>query len=123
VSPILIIIVAVTGLGNFAIPNYSLAYGVRLMRFIFILLGGLLGFFGISVGMVMAAAAALSMKSFGVPFLSPSWPKTTAPDQMIRRPIWLDEERPDAVNPLNRRRQPGIARGWTREEPPKGKRE
>ena len=123
VSPILIIIVAVTGLGNFAIPNYSLAYGVRLMRFIFILLGGLLGFFGISVGMVMAAAAVLSMKSFGVPFLSPSWPKTTAPDQMIRRPIWLDEERPDAVNPLNRRRQPGIARGWTREEPPKGKRE
>ncbi|MFZ3045867.1 MAG: spore germination protein [Desulfatirhabdiaceae bacterium] len=123
VSPILIIIVAVTGLGNFAIPNYSLAYGVRLLRFIFIILGGLLGFFGISVGMVMAAAAALSMKSFGVPFLSPSWPKTTVLDQMIRCPIWLDEERPDAVNPLNRRRQPEIARGWTREEPPKGKRE
>ena len=123
VSPILIIIVAVTGLGNFAIPNYSLAYGVRVLRFFFIAMGGVLGFFGISAGMVMAAAAALSMKSFGVPFLSPAWPKATGPDQIIRFPVWLDEERPDTVNPLNKRKQAEIARGWTRGEPPEGKRE
>jgi spore germination protein KA len=36
VSPISIIIVAVTGLASFAIPNYSLAFGFRFMRLAFI---------------------------------------------------------------------------------------
>ncbi|MCL6557765.1 MAG: spore germination protein [Firmicutes bacterium] len=124
VSPIMIIIVAVTGLGNFAIPNYSLGLGVRLLRFFYIFMGSVLGFFGISVGMVMVAATAVSMKSCGVPFLSPSWPKAAgAPDQIFRPPIMMQERRPDAVNALNKRRQPETARAWTRESPPDGKRE
>lgn len=123
VSPIMIIIVAVTGLGSFAIPNYSLSFGIRMLRFFFILMGSMLGFFGISVGLIIMSALATGMKSFGVPFLAPGWPKTKrSPDLLIRYPVWEQEERPDHINTLNKRRQPRISRGWVKEPPP-GKRE
>jgi len=47
ISPVLLIVVAVTGLGNFSIPNYSLAIAVRIIRFIYIILGSVVGFYGI----------------------------------------------------------------------------
>lgn len=123
VSPILIIIVAVTGLGNFVIPNYSLAFGIRLFRFFFIFLGATLGFFGISVGLVMTVALVCSIKSFGVPFLTPGWPFIRSSDTVIRAPAWEQEERPDDINAINKRRQTKIARGWIREGPPVGESE
>ena len=39
VSPISIIIVAITGLTSFAIPNFSLEFHFRILRFAFIFLG------------------------------------------------------------------------------------
>jgi spore germination protein KA len=124
VSPILIIVAAVTGLGNFAIPNYSLAFGIRILRFFFILMGGILGFFGISVGLVIIFALTASIKSFGVPFLAPAWPKVrSGKDMLIRYPVWEQENRPDELNTLEERRQPNIARGWVEDNPPTGKRE
>ena len=48
VSPILIIIVAVTGIGSFAVPNFSLAFSCRIFRFVYIILAALAGFLGLS---------------------------------------------------------------------------
>mgnify|MGYP005849062665 CR=1 FL=1 len=122
VSPIMIIVVAVTGLGNFAIPNYSLAFGIRILRFFFIILGGIAGFFGISAGLVILSARAVSMKSFGVPFMTPAFPRAgKSPDIITRFPVWQQEERPEHIQPLNKRRQPDISRGWVKGEPPGGK--
>ena len=50
VSPILIIIVAITAIASFAIPDFSFGFHLRLFRFIFILLGYIAGFFGIGIG-------------------------------------------------------------------------
>lgn len=124
VSPILIIVVAVTGLGSFAITSYELGFGVRILRFFFIFLASVLGFFGISVGLLIVSSLAVSMKSFGVPFFATWWPRTSARfDSVIRKPIWNQEERPDYLQPLNKRRQPKISRGWVRDNPPEGNRE
>ncbi|HEY9062523.1 MAG TPA: spore germination protein [Pseudobacteroides sp.] len=113
VSPILIIIVAITGLGNFAIPSNSLASGVRILRFAFILLGVIAGFYGISAGIAVLGGYLCSMKSFGVPFLSPVAPKSAkSKDVFLRQPIWKQEDRPDYMNTQNRKMQPHIARGW-----------
>ncbi len=76
VSPILIIIVAITGLGNFAIPNFSIAFGFRVLRFVFFLLGAVAGFYGLAIGIVILGAMACSMKSVGVPYMSPVAPRT-----------------------------------------------
>ena len=47
VSPTLIIIVAITGIASFAIPDFSFGFHVRVFRFWFIALGFTAGFLGI----------------------------------------------------------------------------
>jgi spore germination protein KA len=114
VSPVLIIIVAITGLGNFTIPNFGLAFAIRILRFLFIFLGAMAGFYGISAGMFVFWGIACSMKSFGVPYFSPVAPKTkSSPDVITRAPIWRQTERPDFLNTLNRKRGGRPVRKWT----------
>ncbi|MCX7711178.1 MAG: spore germination protein [Clostridia bacterium] len=121
VSPVLIIIIAVTGLGSFAIPNYNLAFGVRIVRFLFILAAAALGYYGITLAFIAIAALILSMKSFGVPFVSHLGPQVRqSHDAILRWPVWKQEYRPDPVNPLDVRRQPKISRKWTAKDPKTG---
>lgn len=118
VSPILIIIVAVTGLSNFAIPNYNLAFGVRITRFYFIAAGALLGFYGISLALVAYVLMLVNLKSFGVPFISIISPRTKGSrDIIVKWPIWMQESRPDYLNTPDRKRQPKISRQWAEQEP------
>ncbi len=113
VSPIMIIIVAITGLGSFTIPNYGLSVGFRILRFIFIIFGGFAGFYGVAIGLFIFGGLLVSMKSFGVPFFAPISPTTRfSGDKAMRLPIWRQELRPDAVQTVNRRRQPHISRRW-----------
>jgi spore germination protein KA len=122
VSPILIIIIAITGLASFAIPNYSISFSFRGRRFIFTILAAFFGFFGIAGGLFLFLLSLVNMKSFGVPFLAPVSPKTkTGPDVVLRGPVWSMEERVDYLAPLDRRRQPNISRGWIK-KPRGGKR-
>ena len=115
VSPILIIVVALTGLASFAIPNYSMSFAFRGVRFFITALAALFGFFGISAGLFLLLTSITGMKSFGVPILSPIGPRTkTGPDLVARGPVWSMEERPDFLDTLERRRQPNISRGWVK---------
>lgn len=118
VSPILIIVVAITGLGNFAIPNFSVAFGVRIVRFVFIAGGAFMGFYGISIAFIITLGLFTNLKSFGVRMFSPISPKTRkSKDYIFRWPIWKQEFRPDYVNPLDLRRQADTSRQWAKEDP------
>jgi len=115
VSPILVIVVAVTALGSFAVPDYPLSLSVRLMRFFYIILAAVLGLLGVWVGVFIHVGLMSSMKSFGVPFLAPLAPTTNNGVGYIwRRPIWSQENRPDYLDPLKKRSQPKISRRWLR---------
>ncbi|MBE0466346.1 MAG: spore germination protein [Candidatus Desulforudis sp.] len=115
VSPILIVIVALTALGSFAIPNYPFSLSVRTLRFAYIALASFLGLFGIMVGLFVHLALLARLTSFGVPYFAPVAPVTLgAPDHLWRSPVWEQERRPDYVDPLRRRRQPRVSRGWVR---------
>lgn len=74
VSPILIIIVAITGLSAFAIPDFSLTLHVRITRFVYILLGYFGGFLGISLGLFIHFAILCNIQSFGISYLAPYVP-------------------------------------------------
>lgn len=115
VSPILIIIVAVTGIGSFAAPNFSMAFATRILRFGYIFLGAMAGFLGISTGIFIQGLYLVNAKSFGVPFLAPFGPLTkgSLTDSIVRAPIWRQEKRPDYINPKDYRKQPVISRKWT----------
>lgn len=115
VSPSLIIIVAVTGLGSFTIPNYSLALAVRIARFILIGFGAVAGFYGVSVGFTLFCALALGMKSFGVPFFAPVAPETRSnKDKIIRGPLHKQDRRPDYLNTKDEKRMGDDPRGWVK---------
>lgn len=117
VSPILIIIVAVTGLSNFSIPNYNLAFGIRLIRFYYIFAGATLGFYGIALAITGFVLMLVNLKSFGIPFFSVIAPRNKkSRDVIIRYPQWMQESRPDFLNTLDRKRQPKIARQWAQED-------
>jgi spore germination protein KA len=118
VSPILIIVVAVTGIGSFSIPNFSLALGFRILRFSYILLGALAGFLGISFGLFVHGLMLVNAKSFGVPYLVPFAPKTLGglADTITRTPVWQQEKRPDFLNTKDDRRQAQISREWVADD-------
>ena len=85
VSTVALIIVALTGLGNFVIPNYDLQIAVACYRValcLLALMGGLLGF---SCGIMAALILLADQKSFGVPFLSPYAPRTVARETLFFR--------------------------------------
>jgi len=116
VSPILIIIVSVTGLGNFSIANYSFAFTIRIIRFIFIFLGAMAGFFGISIGLVIIGSYACNLKSFGVPYLSPIAPKTKFGRGVFTKPpSYKQQQRPDYNNTVDRKRAGDEPREWIKD--------
>lgn len=116
VSPILVILVSVTGLASFSIPSYSLAFSVRIYRFFYIIMGSALGFFGIAIGLYVQIMLTTNLKSFGVPYLSPTSPRThSGPDIVFRLPIFYHRRRPDYLNPQDDIRMPKEPRGWLKE--------
>ncbi len=99
VSPILIIIIAITGISSFAIPNFSLSFHIRISRFAYILFGSLCGFLGIGIGMFIHLLILCSLKSFGVPYLSPYVPLSDIRNQTyLLKPVWKRENRADFLN-------------------------
>lgn len=89
ISPILIIIIALTGLGSYAIPNFGFGVGLMLYRLLLVLLSALLGIYGVILGMFLILAHLCSMKSFGVDYLAPVAPhRPHNPDILLRLPVW-----------------------------------
>lgn len=114
VSPIMIIIIALTGLGSFATPDYSLGWSYRILRLIFIILAGLLGFYGVAIGIFLYMILLGTQKSFGVPFLSPLITKSKGNigNSVFVSPIWKKEERPEYLNTKKRKQEPKLSMKW-----------
>nr|WP_317890766.1 spore germination protein [Paenibacillus arenilitoris] len=96
VSAPMVIVVSITGIANFAIPRFNVAIAVRLLRFPLILLAGTLGLYGIGIGLLGLLIHLSSLRSFGIPYLSPVAPLTAGglKDVLIRAPHWAMKLRP-----------------------------
>ncbi len=115
VSPIMIIIVAMTGICTFAVSNYSLEFALRISRFGYIVLGSAFGLMGIAGGIFLQLVSLCASYSFGVPLLSPVAPKMRfTVNDIIPRAIWKRERLPDYVNAKKAKTQAKISRKWTR---------
>ncbi len=117
ISPILIIVISFTVLGNYSIPDFSLTYATRIIRLSFILFGYVLGFLGVCLGIVASITIMCNLRSFGVPFFSNFPPKTRkSRDTVLNYPIWKQEFRPDELNTMDPRKQPKNPRGWINQD-------
>lgn len=106
VSPITVVIIALTTIGSFATPAYNMAIGFRMMRFPLLVFTGIFGFYGLMLGLLFISNHLLSLKSFGVPYLSPIAPLNFGgmKDTIIRAPLnWL-LDRPEELHSSNQRR-------------------
>ena len=114
VSPILIIIVAITGICSFAIPDFSLGFSLRIWRFFYIALGYFFGFLGIGFGLFVNFLALLNLNSFGVPYFSPYIPVSNYSTEvsLFLAPIWKREKRSDFLNTKRTKAQEKISRKW-----------
>lgn len=103
VSPITVVVVALTTIGSFATPAYNAAIALRMLRFPLIVLAGIFGLYGVMVGLILIINHMLSLKSFGVPFLSPVVPGNYQgmKDTLIRAPFWWMPKRPAQLHPPN----------------------
>lgn len=114
VSPIMIIIIAITGIGSFATSDYSLSWAHRILRLVFIFLGAGLGFYGIALGIFAYSALLATQKSFGVPFVSPipSHGGKKVFSSIFVDPVWKREERSEYLKTKNPVKEPKISMIW-----------
>lgn len=96
VSPIMVIIVAVTAISSFTIPDYSFSNAFRLFRFLLIFAAGFLGLYGMVLGLLLMLGHLVRLKSFGTPYLSPfvSFTGSDFKDTLVRLPIFMMQKRP-----------------------------
>ena len=113
VSPILIIVVAITGISSFVIPDYSFGFHLRVNRFVFIMLGFMAGFLGISLGLFAYMCVISNTKSFGIPYTAGITPLDNIKgNTYYLPPIWKREFRASFLNSKKERKQPNISMKW-----------
>lgn len=104
VSPIVVMVVAITALGSLAIPNEEFASAFRMLKYFFLFLGGYLGIFGIVTGVYLTVSHLAGLLSFGVPYLSPFVKQSTdngTGSKIVRVPFkkrWRRLHMPDKMS-------------------------
>ena len=113
VSPILIIIVSITAICSFSIPDISLSFHARLTRFFYILLGGFTGFLGITCGTIIHLTIVYNMKSFGVSYVEPTiLNNTNSGKSIILSSPWKRENRAEYLKTKRPKEQDSISMSW-----------
>lgn len=101
----MVIVISITAVSAFVVS--SINDTTTIMRFFYMILAGSLGIFGIMIGAVGFLTRLASMRSFGVPYLSPIAPLSTQDmkDVFIRAPWWAMHTRPRVIGWKNLVRQ------------------
>ena len=114
VTPLLIIIVAITGICSYAIPDFSLNFTIRTFRFMYIILSYIAGFLGISFGMFIQLILLSNLQSFGVSYFSPYLPPSDKNNDssFLIKPIWKKEKRSSFLNTKRPKQEEKISMKW-----------
>ncbi|CAH1213186.1 Spore germination protein B1 [Paenibacillus allorhizoplanae] len=107
VSPAMVIIVAITAISNFVIPSFNMGITIRILRFLLMLVAASFGLFGVTVGLIAIVIHLSSLRSFGIPYMSPMAPFILADqkDTIFRLPQWALSTRPRLISQKNNIRE------------------
>lgn len=108
VSTMVVIVVALTAIASFAIPNEAFASVFRLLKFVTIISSAIYGILGFILAMLMLVFHLASLESFGVPYMSPvvtcGYTGDSARDFIVKSPIRKLVDRPGWSRLSQRRR-------------------
>jgi len=108
VSPGAVIVVAATAIASLTAPVVSAGVAGRLARFGIIILGAVLGLFGVQIGFIFLSTHLVSLRSFGLPYFAPLAPMVIEDlkDAVVRAYTWQIIRRPRLLGgrePVRRR--------------------
>jgi len=70
-SPAVVVVVAIAGITGFLVPNQDLSNSFRIIRLLLVIVAGMMGLYGLSLGVILVIYYLSSKESFGVPYLVP----------------------------------------------------
>lgn len=109
VSTIVVIVVALTAIASFSIPNEAFTSAFRLLKFFMILVCAFWGIYGFFLGMLVVMLHLASLESLSIPYLFPAVSAASpdyddSKDFILKKPIKRMEKRPYFTEAGNRRR-------------------
>jgi spore germination protein KA len=85
VSAGMVIVVAITAISSFVLPAFAMSMSIRMLRFPMMVLGASFGLFGLLMGLIALILHLCSLRSFGIPYMSPFAPLVT---QDLKDTLW-----------------------------------
>lgn len=74
VTPVVLMVVTLTIITSFGIPNFGLRTAIRLIQYFTMIMASLLGVFGFAIAFFYISAHLVTLKSFGIPYMAPLAP-------------------------------------------------
>ena len=74
VSPLLLVLVALSGLGSFVMPDYAMSIALRIAQLALVLAAGAAGYYGVTLCLFVLTGRILSHTSLGAPMCAPFAP-------------------------------------------------
>ncbi len=106
-SPVVIVILAVSVIAGYTMPHQDLEIAVRVWRFVFVLAAALGGLFGFAVGWGVLFFTLADTENFDIPYLAPfaGVKKQQTRDGLLRMPITKNAMLPLYLNPQKKHRK------------------
>ena len=118
VSPLLLVLVALSGLGSFVLPDYATSVALRIVQLLLVAAAGIAGYYGIMLCLFVLLLRLMGTRSLGWPLLAPLSPRRPRnPDRVLRLPVWRQRLRGYAADPAAMLRDRGPMRAWERRKP------
>lgn len=113
VSNTMIVVIGFTAIASFVAPVSEMGTSMRLLGFPTMIMASVLGFFGITLSLMLIFMHMCKLKSFGMPYFSPMAPfrKEDIKDTFFRLPSWKQNTRPTDARPQKIAQQ-RISRVW-----------
>jgi len=108
ISPVVVIIIAMTGLAGFTMPNQDFANALRIFRMLFVISATMSGLYGLALSALILVYHLNTIETFGVPYFSPfvaNEGREVTKDTLIRVPLHFMKKRPSSLKTTNKKRQ------------------
>lgn len=107
VSPAVVVIISITAISSFTMPDQDFSNALRIWRFFIAILTSVVGLYGLSVGGLLLLIHFAKMESFGIPYLAPliAAEGKQLQDTLVRFPFSFMYKRPIDLKTSNKKRR------------------